>query len=226
MDTIAYIDGYNFYYGRLRNTPYKWINVFKLVEIICSIQEPSTKLVKVKYFTAPSKARFARNGQNAPQSQTRYHNALKQICGESLDIIKGYHTVEKATPPVYQKPVDRNKTVAVWRFEEKQTDVNIAVHMYRDAIQAKYKQQVIMSNDSDLECALKYIKEDVGDLKLGLIIPRKKESTDYKLRPITEYLNQYSDWTRTHILDEECNHSLMPDMVPTMKKPIYKPDYW
>jgi len=26
MDTNVYIDGYNLYYGRLKHTPYKWLN--------------------------------------------------------------------------------------------------------------------------------------------------------------------------------------------------------
>lgn len=52
-------------------------------------------------------------------------------------------------------PIDKTDRVNVWKFEEKQTDVNIALHMYRDAIKQHYTQQVLVSNDSDLELALK-----------------------------------------------------------------------
>ena len=225
METIAYIDGYNLYYGRLRKSSFKWIDVVSLVKKICIVQNPSTNLIKVKYFTAPVRANFASHGQQSSQSQNTYHNALKKLNGDMIEIINGYHTVEKGTPPIYQKPIDRKQTVDVWKFEEKQTDVNIAMHMYRDALQLGISQLVLVSNDSDLESALKFIKEDFN-IQIGLIIPKKENKDHYTSRPVTKYLDQYSDWTRKHILDDECKKSLMPDTIPTSKKPIRKPDYW
>ncbi len=58
MNTIVYIDGYNLFYGRLRNTPYKWLDPFKLLRLILNNQNPASKLIKVKYFTSPVKAQF------------------------------------------------------------------------------------------------------------------------------------------------------------------------
>jgi hypothetical protein len=34
MQTTVYIDGYNLYYGALRGTPYKWLDVVRLFETI------------------------------------------------------------------------------------------------------------------------------------------------------------------------------------------------
>lgn len=227
METIAYVDGYNLYYGRLRNTRYKWIDVFSLVEKICFIHNPHSRLAQLKYFTAPVKASFSSHGQESLRSQSNYHNALKTIRGDSIEIIKGFHSVRKGTPPLYQKPIKKSETVEIWRFEEKQTDVNIAIHMYRDAVLKKCRQQVLISNDSDLESVLKYIKKDVSEVCIGLIIPNRILSDSHTSRAVTGYLDQYSDWTRKYILDDECSGSLMPKVIVREKrKPIIKPDYW
>tara|TARA_R110002072_G_scaffold50843_2_gene136526 strand:- start:35694 stop:36329 length:636 start_codon:yes stop_codon:yes gene_type:complete len=210
----------------LRANGFKWIDIYSLVEKICKIQNPSTEVIKVKYFTAPIISRFSIHGQKSNESQNAYHRALKQLRNDEIEIIEGFHTVERGTPPVYKKPIDINERVQVWDFEEKQTDVNIAMHMYRDSLSEVLSQQVLMSNDSDLESALKFIKEDRPHIEVGLIIPVPKPEDPDNARPVTKYLDNYSDWTRKYILDEECQESLLPDKVPTRKKPIIKPDYW
>lgn len=226
MRTIIYVDGYNLFYGRLRNTQYKWLDIYKLFEGIIKIQNPASSIAQLKYFTAPVKANFASHGQASSASQERYHRALLEISAGRIEIIKGYHTVEKGTPPRYQKPIDKNDKVDVWKFEEKQTDVNIALNMYRDALVGNCEQQVLVSNDSDLEPPLKLISQDLPNIDLGLIIPRSKPSDGRKSRPPNKSLSAHVNWTRNHILDEECQNSQLPDRIPTQRKPIDKPDYW
>ena len=226
MDTIVYIDGYNLFYGRLRNTSFKWLDAFKLFQSIAKIQNPSSKIIKIKYFTAPVKANFSSHGQESVTTQNIYHRALKYIYGDSIDIIYGYHTVEKGYPPRYQKPINKDDRVEIWKFEEKQTDVNIALHMYRDAVNESCAQQILVSNDSDLELPLKLISEDKPDITLGLIIPRPKPTGLQNSRPPNKSLSQYVNWTRGHILDEECRNAQFADIIPTNKKSIKKPQYW
>jgi len=129
-------------------------------------------------------------------------------------------------PPLYKKPIDKGERVEVYKFEEKQTDVNIALHMYRDAIHEACTQQVLVSNDSDLELSLKLINEDKPKIDLGLIVPREKPPTSGKFRPPNKRLSQYVNWTRNYILDQECQDSQLNDKVATRKKTIIKPSYW
>lgn len=225
MDTIIYIDGYNLYYGRLRHTSYKWLDPLKLFQTILKAQNPSSNIRRIKYFTAPVKANFASHGQASATAQNSYHRALKQLYGDRIEIIQGYHTVEKSNPPRYKKPIDKHDRVEIWKFEEKQTDVNLALHMYRDAIRGGVSQLVLVSNDSDLELPLKLIKEDKPNITIGLIIPRQKPTSSHT-RPPNESLSQNSDWTRRHILDEECQHAQLEEKIPTNKKPVLKPEHW
>ena len=62
LRTYIYVDGYNLYYGRLRGTPYKWLNVVALFSEMVRTVEPGSEVVGVKYFTAPALARFATHG--------------------------------------------------------------------------------------------------------------------------------------------------------------------
>lgn len=226
METIVYVDGYNLYYGRLRHTGFKWLDIFELFQNIVKVQNPASKVIKVKYFTAPVKANFSSHGQESMAAQNSYHRALEYLYKDRLEIIYGYHTIEKGYPPRYQKPINKNDRVEIWKFEEKQTDVNIALHMYRDAINETCHQQILVSNDSDLELPLKLISEDKSNIALGLIIPRPKLTTTKHTRPSNKILSQYVRWTRSHIMDGECQNAQFADIIATRKKSIKKPKYW
>ena len=83
MDTIVYVDGHNLFYGRLRHTAFKWLDIFKLFQNIAKIQNPSSRIIKIKYFTAPVKANFSSHGQESTIAQNTYHRALKQIYSDN-----------------------------------------------------------------------------------------------------------------------------------------------
>ncbi len=225
MKTIVYVDGYNFYFGVLRGTQYKWLDIVDIIKHICHVQNPHIEVTQVKFFTAPVITRLATQGEKAQQSQDIYHKALINKHGETIEIINGYYHMEKGTPPKYKNPVDKKDRVDIWRLEEKQTDVNIALHLYRDAVHRNCEQAVLVSSDSDLESALKFISFDFPEHKIGLILPRRQSITD-KQRPANKSLSGYSNWTRQYILDEELLKFQLPRTVPTKKKPAIKPDYW
>jgi len=73
-----------------------------------------------------------------------------------LEIIQGFHVFEPSELPRYEpgRAPLKNEVSPVWMIEEKQTDVNIALHVYRDAGLGHSEQLVICSNDSDLEPSL------------------------------------------------------------------------
>ncbi len=194
-------------------------------EHICHIQNPGIEVKAVKFFTAPVITRVATRGEKAQQAQDAYHKALISSNPDILEIINGYHILEKGFLPSYKKPIDKTDRVEVWRLEEKQTDVNIALHLYRDAVKQKCEQLVLVSSDSDLEPPLRFLKQDFSDLRLGLILPRK-QPTEQKHRPPNASLSKHTDWTRSYILENELKQFQFPDKVPTRKKPAVKPDYW
>ena len=49
LRTSVYVDGFNFYYGAVRRTPYKWLNPELLFQHLLG---PQNQLTRIKYFTA------------------------------------------------------------------------------------------------------------------------------------------------------------------------------
>ena len=50
MPTYIYIDGFNFYYGAVRGTPYKWLDFMALFTKL--LKPPKYEILSIKYFTA------------------------------------------------------------------------------------------------------------------------------------------------------------------------------
>lgn len=196
-------------------------------DLIALPQCPQTDVVAVKFFTAPVKASYARHGARSEQAQTQYHRALQAKHPDLIDIIQGFHVFEPTTMPAYQAGTPPQKQMGhrVWLIEEKQTDVNMALHIYRDALRGDLQQQIICTNDSDLEPALKMVRADAPHMTVGLVMP---------LRPLRESeqavsnkrLTGLAHWTRKHILDGELENAQLAASVPTRKKPAIKPAHW
>jgi len=132
---IVYVDGYNLYYGMHdefgRST--LWLD---LVELARSFR-PRQQLVAVKYFTAP-----VLNDPNAQSRQAHYLDALSAR----------YPRQFLATLGRYQKKVVRCFDCGAEHdhYEEKETDVNIAVTLLTDAALHNMDSAIIVSGDSDL----------------------------------------------------------------------------
>ncbi len=226
--TIIYIDGYNLYYSRLKGTPYKWLDIAALFrDRILRAQDPSAQVVAIKFFTSPVKANYARHGEASTHAQTQYHRALEAKEPGLVQIIKGFHIFEPSSLPAYQPDVAPSKdhVASVWLIEEKQTDVNLALHAYRDAVRGVVDHLVICSNDSDMEPALRMIREDVPEIKIGLVMPLRESSATEGKVP-NKRLTPLAHWVRRYVRDEELAQSQLPQNVNTKKKPATKPEHW
>ena len=221
MRTIAYVDGYNLYHGRLKHTQFKWLDLRGLLAEILRIQNPSAQLVEVKLFTANIKARFARRGQQSTTAQNTYHRAL---LASGVQIVYGRFTLSEEWLPRCEKgrPLNRDDRVGVWVLGEKQTDVQLALHVYRDAVVTDCKQMVICTNDSDLAPALEFLREDYPEIKIGIVLPRPPELQARR----SKTLQELAHWTRDHILDTELAAHQFSARVPTQKRPADKPGRW
>lgn len=115
LKTVIYIDGYNLYYGRLRGTQYKWLDVVTLFSRIVHSIEPASFVSSVKYFTAPALSKFARHGEESMRAQNDYHRALESMYPDRFKIVLGSYVYERGGTalPVYRDgyPFDKNHTV-------------------------------------------------------------------------------------------------------------------
>ena len=219
MKIAVYIDGLNLYYGTLKKTPYKWLNVKSLVK---NILPDHLSIVNIKYFTARISP-VVRN-LDAPLRQSLYIRALKTL--KDVEIEEGHfltHIVHSLFVPEdcsyksLEEMLEKRelKTVRVLKREEKGTDVNLASHLLVDAFENKYKGAVIVSNDSDLFTPLQMVKTKYNK-KIFLISPYKRKSA--KLCQIANYI--------TGIRKSDLQKSQFPKILKDNRGKFKKPDQW
>lgn len=230
MRSACFIDGYNLYYGLLHGTGMKWLNVRTLLQGILHEQNPNSVLEYVHYFTSPVVPRLASQGTLSLEAQQQYIRALQTT---GVIVTQGKHRLDKGRAPAYVKnaPASRQNQVDVWSLEEKQTDVNIALSIYRFALkqqsipeELRVTQLVLVSNDSDFAPALEAVKEDFPDVTLGVVAPIREVFA--KDRAPSGSLSKHADWYRRMVKEGEIAKAQFPEKIPTRKKPIFKPNYW
>jgi uncharacterized LabA/DUF88 family protein len=184
----------------------------------------------VKFFTAPALATFATHGNASVEAQHAYHRALQVLHGDRFALVCGNHSYDRAGSllPAYLPGVafDRTNRVRVWRLEEKRTDVNLALSMYRDACKGLYERMVLVSNDSDAEPALAAIREDFPQIQLGVVMPIRPPTREGGPRRQSGSLSRHAHWMIGHLTDAQLLDAQLGDTIPTKKKPILKPPHW
>ncbi|ROO34479.1 MULTISPECIES: NYN domain-containing protein [unclassified Pseudomonas] len=229
MRTAFFVDGYNLFYGLLADTPYKWLNLRSLLTHITHIENPHSAVASVDYFTSSVKPLLATRGRLSKEAQDTYIRALKTT---DIRVHYGHHQLEPAKAPRFidrKTRASREDKVDIWKLEEKETDVHIAVSMYRTvarqtaSLEHGYVEQlVLVSSDTDMTPALKAIREDFPEITVGVILPHRAELN----RPSPGSLKQYAHWMRRVVTCDELQSHQFPNRVPTHKAPAVKPDYW
>ncbi len=150
LRTCVYIDGFNLYYRCLKGTPHKWLDLYRMAELLLSSDRH--EITKVKFFTARIDVRGG--DVDAPLRQDIYLRALEAYRPQ-IEIVFGHFLSHSAMRP-YAPPATGWANVML--TEEKGTDVNLAVHLLNDAWLDKYDCAVVVSNDSDLAESMRLAK--------------------------------------------------------------------
>jgi uncharacterized LabA/DUF88 family protein len=164
--TYVYIDGFNLYFGALKGTAYRWLDVRRL----CGLLLPHHQIECIKYFTAIVVARPKDPDQ--PLRQQTYLRALRTI--PDLEIILGHYLTHAVMMPVANPRPGKSKYVRVLKSEEKGSDVNMAAHLVNDAHLQRYDAAVLVTNDSDLLEAVTIVK-GLGK-RVGVLNPHQHAS--------------------------------------------------
>lgn len=217
MRTVVFIDGYNLYYGAVRGTPYKWLDIFKLFKE--QILLPDTELLEVRYYTAPVLGSLC-DDPASPQRQRQYLQALRKLYPQQLSIIEG--KLVRGEPMLrlaeeFQE-VPTLKKVKVITLTEKKTDVNIASDMLTGAFLGQFEQAVLCSNDSDMEGAMKAIRQHCSHIRLGLVAPSSSPG-----RHISKDLKIHAHWAKV-LKPESMAMAQLPLKIPGTS--ITKPSVW
>ncbi len=160
----AYIDGFNLYFGvRTAGRRYLWLDLERLTR---SLLKSNQQLVTIRYFTAR-----VRNDPPAEQRQQTYLNALAAHSG-LVDIRQGRFQ---------QKSKFCRECQSSWfEYEEKETDVSLAVTLLEDGVNNLYDTALIMSADSDMAPAVRAIKRLRPSARVVVASPPNRRSNALK----------------------------------------------
>jgi uncharacterized LabA/DUF88 family protein len=208
MKTYVYVDGFNLYYGAVKGTRFKWLNIQQL----CQLLLPKNQILKIKYFTALVTARPGDPDQ--PNRQQIYLRALKTIPG--LEIIYGHFLEHEVMMPVAGSPMGTPRYIKVIKTEEKGSDVNIAAHMISDGYKGAYQVAILLSNDSDLVEPVKIVRNELK-LPVGVLNPRPA-SPSHELRKYATFVKPI----RGGVLAT----SQFPNILTDTTGSFYKPPAW
>jgi len=205
MRTYVYVDGFNLYYGAVKGTPHKWLNILKL----CQLLLPKNQILKIKYFTALVTARPGDPDQ--PNRQQIYLRALRTL--PDFEIIYGHFLEHKISMPLFESLSGITKYVNVMKTEEKGSDVNIAAHLINDGYKGLYQIAILVTNDSDLVEPIKIVQNDLK-LAVGVLNPRPA-TPSHELRKYAAFVKPI----RQGVLAASQFPTLLKDKNGTFHKP-------
>jgi uncharacterized LabA/DUF88 family protein len=171
VKVMAFVDGFNLYHAlekfergkdeadKLRFQKYKWLCVKSLIKIF--IRSNEEELIRVRYFTTWPTWDEAKRLRHLT-----YVNALKQT---GVEVILG-----EFKPKTVECRAFCYKEFAL--YQEKQTDVNIAIKMIASA--SVYDKLILLTADSDQVPALKLIKQVHPDKTLAVLPPIARGSKE------------------------------------------------
>ena len=146
--TIAYIDGFNFYYGAVKGTPYKWLDF----EASCAdTLLPRDNIVKIRYFTARVSAKPHRRTASAVANRQDPPTCGRSPRNRIIEIHYGHFVTRNVRLPLARPPAQGPRTVEVLRTEEKGIGRQLGQPTCcATRSRAAADTAVVFSNDSDL----------------------------------------------------------------------------
>lgn len=163
---VAYVDGFNMYFG-LREAGYRrhyWLDVAALAQ---QLLIPGQVLVASHYFSA----RIRDNGRNAADRK-RQNDYLEALAEQGIGCQFGHYL---------EKPKTCKACGATWKdYEEKKTDVNIALQLTLDAFDNAYDVALVVSGDSDLSPPIEVLRARFPGKRFVVAFPPKRHSNELK----------------------------------------------
>ena len=208
-----YVDGFNFYYGlkNMRYTDNEWQKFYWLnyVSFFEQFIGENQILQKVIYFAAPPPVDV-----DVKNRQKSLFKANKLLNPDRFELVMG-----RFYKKTLKCKICNAKYIA---YEEKQTDVNIAIRLLRDSLLDNVDTLVLVSADSDLVPPLKSIKE---------LYPNKKIRVYFPPSNISVAIEKFMKSNKSTMVWLENNkhrfsYSIMPDTVTVGEKSVTIPEKW
>lgn len=164
MQTNVYVDGFNLYYGAVRGTSFKWLNIRRY----CELAFPSATIHEIHYCTA-----IVKDATWDPQQSLRQRTFIRALETTGVQVHYGSFQRNIVDMPLANPPPKGARMVRVIKTEEKGSDVALGALLVAHGYQKRYQSAIVVSNDSDLVLPIKIVREELG-LPVGILNPHKK----------------------------------------------------
>lgn len=154
--SIVYIDGFNLYYGAVKDGPHKWLDLAGFFKML----RRDDDLQRVHYFTAMV-------GGDPGLRQGEYVRAL--MTTDLINVVLGKFKTKEV-----DCRVDTCCHAGRRKFRvscEKRTDVQIALQMLEDAYEDRCDTFILVSGDSDLVPAVRRVLDKFRKKKVLVYVP-------------------------------------------------------
>ncbi len=193
MDRVAvYVDGFNLYFG-LKQSGFKRFYWLDVAALATELLKPGQSLVATHYFTA----RIRDNGRNT-DDQKRQNTYIEALAARGVHTQFGHYL---------EKTRRCRSCNAQWTdYEEKMTDVNIAIQLQGDAYEDQFDVALVVSGDSDLTTPIRRIRDRFPRKRVIVAFPPARHSSELK-RTANGFLTIGEDKLRSSQLPEQVTKS-------------------
>lgn len=185
---ISFIDGFNLYHAisALKLNHLKWLNLWNLSEAF--IKHTEEELVDVYYFTAYA------TWLDSPYR--RHQVYIKALEAMGVNSVLGHFK---------EKPKMCASCKSKWiAHEEKETDVNFAIHLLHLAHSDAFDKALLVTADSDLCPAIDMVKRNFPQKELIILTPPNRYKISRELRNKTKTIR---------IGEKHLKSNLLPDKI-------------
>ncbi|WP_299905959.1 NYN domain-containing protein [uncultured Paracoccus sp.] len=188
MRTGLYVDGFNLYHAidDLKKPYLKWLSLRRLARI-ASVGH-ARSIEQISFGTAYFPGDFGK--------KKRHEAYIQALKSEEVEVIFGHTT---------QEPQACNLCGARWsQPREKETDINVALAMYRACVAGKVDMVMLATADTDQAATLRAIRCDFPNIKLVVLTPPGREKS--------KHLRDLSD-INIQITEDMLDASVFPAML-------------
>ncbi len=165
----CFVDGFNLFHAiddlRPKNNRLKWLDLNKLTKAFIT---PRTEALKAVYY-------FSAYPTWLPESHKVHKKYVKALLSVGVTPVMGRFKEKKR----FCKAECRKNWIS---HEEKESDVNIALHMLHHAHLGAYDKAIIITADSDLCPAINLLRSGFPDKETMILIPPNRYSIAREFR--------------------------------------------
>lgn len=159
---VFLIDGFNLYHSikedpRLR--PLRWLDIPGLA---ASLVRKNQELAGIYYFTALALW--------DPEKVARHKRLIRVLEDRGVTVVFGKFKAKDESCRLCRKSYTTS--------EEKRTDVNIAVTLFRLAMEDRYSTAIMVSGDTDLVPAVEAVRECFPTKRIGVAFPPRRTNRE------------------------------------------------